>query len=85
MSDSEPRFVVKSILKTHDKHPGVILFRLASKAQPRSNPQQWYKSVEEFLEPEESWSPLFVLKADQAVALARDLLNAAHDSQGPEK
>ena len=79
--NAEPRFVVETELNFSESRPELILFRIASKRQIGSNPDKFYMSVEEFLESEAAWSPLFVLKADAAVDLAKNLLNVAHDSQ----
>ena len=81
-NSDEPQFLVRSELRTFSEgRPDLIAFRIYSKAQTRSNPKKPHRPVSEMLEEREHESPLFVLKADIAVNLARDLLNVAHDSQ----
>ena len=82
MADApEPHFVVQTDIRTVETRPELISFRIASKRQLGSNPQKPNIPVEYFLEPREAWSPVYVLKAMDAIALARNLLSAALDSR----
>ena len=83
MSDfPEPQFIVRTeLIIPNPSRPEVISFRIYSKVQRSPNPQRWYTSVEEELEPQEICSPLFVLHADGAEDLARNLLEIAGESR----
>ena len=80
-SDLEPQFVVEFEINVPESRPGLLAFRIRSKPQPHSNPQQWYKSVAEMMDDQEYESPVFVVKASYAVQVAQDLMEASRRSQ----
>ena len=82
MSDTEPQFLIRAELSIPlPSRPELIAFRIYSKRQRDPNPQRWYTSVEEELEPQEISSPLYLLHPNAAEDLARNLLAITEDSR----
>ena len=79
--EDEPQFVRQVAIGVPEKPRLSISFRIRSRAQVHSNPQEWYKSVSEMWEDEDRESPIFVLTADSAAELAQNLLKAVEDSR----
>ena len=78
---NEPQFIVSFELYLHPSRPDLIVFRICSMLQRSPNPQRWYTSVEEELEPREIGSPLFLLPVKGAEDLAQNLLKVAKESR----
>ena len=78
---SEPQFVVRTAIGTHPKHPTYLACQIHSKVQRPSNPDKWYMSVAEFLEPEVYESPVFLMQVKDAAEFAKSLLRAVDECQ----
>ena len=80
-NEPEPQFITKTLLSLNPEQPKLIAFRICSKLSRSASPQRPYANVEEQLEPQELWSPLFVLNAKGAEDLAGKLLKVAEESR----
>ena len=79
--NQESHFMIGTDLRIHETRRELIAFQIRSKRQPYSDPEKWYMSVAEMMEPVAQISPVFYLRADDAEDLARNLLKIAEDSR----